>query len=515
MIEMIELGEVENRLNRIKDKGFDTLDLYDLLEKIKSNDLSAFSREETVLPITVDSIYSNLVKRIEEYEEYIRLRNVLFSFYSFKKERHGIEEVDSAVSAILECFYNIKKEFSSYPKFQDVYNVLYDIIKYEVKIKNNSRVMDAIVSFSKDAFEINKLISKDIDKINDKDIKDESIVADMNFMAVKCKNSEEGFLNVEFIKLINNCFKVNETIFDINKRLDETIVGLKNAINSVNSVINPLENRVKSTSYDRKVQKPVVLKKLASLGLAGLLVSGVAGCGTTMANHLSKETVYLTTTQEFVKGKGLSEPITEYKPKQFREEEKTLTIAKYENVLDSEVTVRSYNLDKLDLGGIEEYIDVDVKHYRLESDGRPYYTSNNEYLIEKDEEYRKVVFSTQDWNVHEETVREGLKFFFNLLTACACVGASFIPKIGLLKNLKEFIKNMKIYIKDNISNYDALVELELAMDECSGELKNDYESISDFYNIYNQAPEYCDMEKVEEIRDLIEKRAVLIKKLDR
>lgn len=508
-------NNLSKRITRIKNKGFDIPYLFNMLECIQNNDLSIFEKENSVLPVDTNSCLRVLEKKIEEYEEYIRLREMFNSLNSFVSEENSIEKIEEVIDGILKSFYLMKKNYGSFAKFNEVYVSLYELIKYELRIRDESRVLNSLVEFSKDVIEINKLISEDIDRINDDKIKDVKLVSDMNLIASKYVSSETGYFNVEVIKSINHCW---DSLANISRTHDH-ISFIKKTIEAdmekVNDLINPSKNRLFSRKSEKNKSFSELKKRIVSASLAGLLFSGVAVGGTILASLTPKNKIYKTTTLEYVQGEGLKDPVTEYLPKNDREETMTLLIAKiakHDNFLNTLVTVRTYNLDEIKLKSLEEYVSLDVDAYDLTYADIDF--KENIFLIKHGEEYRKLIMASQDWDMYEYNGHDLFWIVMSCVVIISCI-LLFIPNYGLKEKFKDLLKALSVNKANTKEFLEALNELNNIKKKCLNILKNENNLCDDFDRLYESLKDsgFFDEELLKSTNKLVLSRDDLIKSL--
>ncbi len=505
-----QIEELENRIKRIESKGFEVSGLFDILNDLIEGDYEV-QEEDTIIP--VENSEDSLIKKIEQYEDYIRLREVFFSFDTFKKSEHTPEEISSMVKGILASFYALKAYYSSFPKFNEIYGVLYEIIKYEIKENQSSEILNTLSTFKYDVKELNKVIIRVVDNINDKLGRDFPEVSDMNLEFARCRKKENRYLCQELIEKIIECDETLTKVEENNETLETVKSTLESDIAIVTDKMNEIKIAKEKASNRRYASKKEFKKRLVSASLAGLLFGGVAVGGTLVSKSLSKQKLYLTTTQTYVEGKGSKEPITEYLPKREYQEDKILRIVNCSSIYsNSLVDIKEYRLNDIELDSIEDYLSFDVKHYGFKYTG-VHYEEENTYLIELGEEYRELLLINQDLNISKDG--ENLFAFYGIrvLTGILCVLEAVLPK-GLIERIKKLIVSFKELSTDS-AQYESIKEEFLDVQkECLDIIKKSWNSQNSYYCVYERNDKmYYDNELERETREIVEKRKKLVLEL--
>ena len=493
--------EVNNAIKNINTLGFDTTLLEEELKSINSEVTNNVKTNyiKSMAEASLINFYLNGIKRLNTLKNKLDYFNIYFKAYhicesiSFRlNEKTTKEDLEKIVSKMCYILSEINKsstiDYDSESKIvEKMYEVAYNIIKYEIIMNRKSALFDFIKNTDINTIFFNSLILKDIESI---DLRKEE------YKEIKIKVSylmENGiysnYFDFDLIKLIvlydkNIDLKKSITI-EINHLFNE-IISNKDLINQRVSVMNDLQKKINDYKNDICCERKKLLVRLPfiSIILAGYIAGGFGiqkG-----VKKLATQELYNKTTITY---SSLADEYNEKKEvniiKSSDDKDKQIAIVYLEPNKNNKRKYYKYDLSKsnVDFKTLKEYYE-----YGIENLGIKYFDAGKIETNKSKDGYVEIIdIKYEDLdktNCDKTDYTVGLLCFYILYAAILSLLTWRLSKTDFLwYDIKDAFKYLKKY-KNKKRN--SLNELKAVVNEIINEINKNEELRIEFNKLYEE-----------------------------
>lgn len=373
------LHKVNKTINRLKKANLDTSKYEDIVIKIKSeceeettsdynnNFNVAFLEQGYIKGKTkLERLYSEL----EKYEIYLIIAsfsNVLRNFLNSDNKR--VDELNNLRSTLFEMLHDLRySDTLDYEVeggiVEDIYHLAYEFIKLELNMLGTSPTLLKIKSDEVHTLNLDKQISKELEKLDLKDPKYHLVVASIN--KIESMGIDATYVSSELISNLANSTKSKEELekelLYLEERLDiyyEKALDLEKQYKSKMS-----ESETNDITFHRKKILKSGIKITLSIGLALGLIKGAWE----LSKLASKQKEYKNTTIIYDLDTG-KEEITESYLTNDKDQVYLKTYTPYSKTKDEfSRVVTTYNVT--DVGSLDytDYIYLDLEALGIEKE---------------------------------------------------------------------------------------------------------------------------------------------------
>ena len=312
--------EIESALNNMKTVNIDITDFKDRLDEI-NNDLNIALNQLSVklsdnASYIISSIYNNsinelksLKKEILEYDAYVRTYNtcvsVLETISSDIKDININSLIEDVIKSLvgLSCCKHLSKE-----KHIQIYEIVYNIIKYEIIRTGDSVLCKNILNNDSNIIYLSNAIEKNLDIF-----KDNALIS-KKLNQIRTNGLFCNYVDIELIKLmlISEDSKYKSVILD---RINKGITNVNNCDSEMLQKVSRVSSSSDSYIYARdrvKEGKKKLRKRGISLGLVSALFI-TAGVGLEKSLHNSNTCDIYDKTEVHMLSNGETESIDKTK----------------------------------------------------------------------------------------------------------------------------------------------------------------------------------------------------------
>lgn len=308
-----ELYKVNKILNKLKEIGLDTTNYENAICNIE--DKCRTSNKEDLeksfdTPFVVDYLEANyskainslkiIEKELAKYEVYMKvssftslLKNIIESNNITSKE---LEELSPQLISILN---SLKKsntlDYSTEGNIVDsIYEVTYYLLKEEIKL-NKKSLFDSLIKDEVHTMYLDKEISKELNKLDKNDPKNNEIFNRKNILDLNGINSH--YLDYELLSLLVHPIKKIQETKDITKlkplydRINNELFEYERDISKIHYNINDCEEEIIN------LKKPLrYIKNIGSIILSASIITTLIGGAYRFGKHAANETSSLKST---------------------------------------------------------------------------------------------------------------------------------------------------------------------------------------------------------------------------
>lgn len=488
-----------------------------------SEEEAIFSELEKKENVTVDDryavskiVYSDFNEKLDKLEKLLNDKRILISIDDLNvfirknylnEENRSLDSLNFVVleSTIIDTFKVIEERIVVTEKFlDDFFECVYQVIKLEI-INNSfeSKLLEEVQKYPFCSKYVEKSLLNELKEINKSTfVSERDILKNMNEYIEMCgimgvngnildKRMFIGILILTKKDLVKDAFnelvnEYNTTITNNNSKIGNSLIDIKEIedyYSQKSYLYLPKLKRLKSGFLERRQE---LKRRLTSLALASSLFLGVGVATNYVIRESNKQTLYETQTETYYK-EGDEEVIytsTEsYAPKVNRE--KTLIVVEPIYFDDKGIMRRvryTYDVDNVFLDNVLDYIDLKtitpgVEQIKEER-GYAYDDVFEGKIIELQVVTQNLDVSKENFNKQSYKTASGISaLIIFLLSLIPHMPTNLLYKLykfykqcylpdskeykSLLEDIKSFIKEADVYVKDNESikeSYNTLCE---------------------------------------------------------
>ena len=477
-------NQLKNQIDKLKSINIDVALLEEDINKINTHIETELSKVDIRLNnFGIELIYQEGIKKLNKIANILNNYNFYFQLSNLLKllrlklrdiSKISIEELDIYIDEIENYLTQIK--FSSTINYQDeekiieqLYVLAYELIKQEIILKGNSRLLEYVKNSQIDQQFIDRLIHDEIEKIDlNSNIELATKIYELDSVGIT-----SSYVDLELLKILTNHiskglkeiipFDKKESLMDIMTSYEDGKEKLDKVLREVN--ISELQNKIKVRKRSINKNKRTIWFSIVSfiVSLSIIIKLGLYGIPL-----LSKEKKYKTTTTTYSTTEEISEE-TSYIGEQsveksiIYEETSPYFDKKWRDEMKREI--KTYDLSDIELEDPFDYLLLDLEKLnrkpKVTSETKVELTSEDFY----DETLKKLTIITQDKDDYVEEINGEeaaalllpyilinvlLQFFISLSDK----NITLIMNIWYLKDAIHYLKDemykkVKIYVHEN------------------------------------------------------------------
>lgn len=416
-----DVSKFEEKLNKIINGDIDYPPYLDESNSKSSNILTKeIKYEEKIKEL------NELMSELENYEKYIivyfkneSLKNAIESVKPNKDLNDFVLQAKSILKSIENIEYQDSEEELGFNN--NIYIVMYDLIKLELMYKGKSDLLEYIIKNDKGIEFINDLVRTDLSKIDLKTQENKDIKTKV--LELSSLGMNYNFANSSLILMI--LLKTDSRVVDA---IEYKIEELNGKQKYYNEKINELNHKLKTSNYYIKTvsnkRKKARIKALITAGI--ILLNGLTYKITdSRVKDKYTDTKYMTTREVYdtYTGEVRSNSVLEYKSK-----DNYVFIKDYSEVRkNGNRTVKKVLIDSVDYEDIKEYENIELGSSTTSSVG---YSAIDQLTTDKYRIIEKVTYGEEHTKFDNEKYEKIMRIILY-----SSLGLSSIETLALLRYL--------------------------------------------------------------------------------